>query len=73
MAKTFRSDIVESLRKLDAFTFSLTSLVKDIKKDDRLAVIIFYAYIEVLLNFLIKEVCKHGSAFVEKRIFDEQG
>jgi hypothetical protein len=80
MAKTVRSDIVESFRELTAYTLSLATLSKDIKKDDRLAVIIFYASVEALLNFLIKKMCKHGSAIVKNmcfmnkvRILDEIG
>jgi len=60
--KSVKIDIVESMRKLRSFSESLRISSSDILKDDRLAVIIFYASVESLLDFLVEKVCiKHGS------------
>ena len=79
--QSFKSDIVESFRVLESFSEFLRKLSSDILKDDRLAVIIVCAGAELVLNFLVKKLCKHGSYFSSKnrafmtkvRILDEFG
>ena len=66
--QSFKSDIVESLRKFDSFRKSLFLRRNDILKDDRLALIIVYSAVEMVLDFLLKQLCKHGSAISKQRI-----
>lgn len=56
-------DIVQSLREFGAFSESIRKLDSNIQKDDRLAVIIFGAGVESVLNLLVKELFEHGSEF----------
>jgi hypothetical protein len=60
--QSIKIDIVESIRKLKSLSESLRNLSSDIRKDDRLAVIIFCASVESVLDFFVEKVCsKHGS------------
>ena len=59
--QSFKSDIVESFRELDSFSEFLRNSASDLLKDDRFAVIIVCAFVERVLDLLVKNVCKHGS------------
>jgi hypothetical protein len=61
--QSVKIDIVKSLRKLGAFSEFIRKLETDIRKDDRLAVIIFCAGVESVLDFLVEELFKYGSEF----------
>ena len=64
----FKSDIVEDLRKFDSFKKYLYELRDGILKDDRLALIIIYSAVEMILDFLLERLCKHGSLISKQRI-----
>jgi hypothetical protein len=59
--QSLKPDIIQSIRKLRSLSDSLRNLSSDIRKDDRLAVIIFCASVELVLDFFVEKVCKHGS------------
>ena len=60
-AQKLASNIIQSLTAFESFANNLFGLKKDIEKDDRLAVIIVCAAAEVILDFLLETLCKHGS------------
>jgi len=60
--------LLESMEEFETFRKYLFGLADDIRKDDRLALIISYAAIEMVLDFSIKQLCKHGSKILEQRI-----
>ena len=62
-------DFVESFRELESFSVFIRHLSTDILRDDRLAVIIVHTGAELVLNFLVKKLLKHGSSFSKKLSF----
>ncbi|MHC4110899.1 MAG: hypothetical protein ACYSUY_07475 [Planctomycetota bacterium] len=57
--KSIVIDIVQSLKEFESFSESIIKLESDIRKDDRLAVIIFYACVDSVLDFLVEELFGH--------------
>jgi len=64
----FPNVLLEDYTKLEFLEKYLFGLSKDALKDDRLALIIVYAAAEMILDFLLERLCKHGSLISKQRI-----
>lgn len=60
------NDLLKDYEKLNSIANYLFGLSKDTRKDDRLALIIVYAAAEMILDFLLGVLCKHGSMALKK-------
>ncbi len=57
----FPNGLLEDYTKLEFFSKHPFGLSKDALKDNRLALIIVFSSADMILDFLLKEFCKHGS------------
>lgn len=58
---------IDYFKKLDSFRQLVFKAGDRIIKDDILALIISYSIVEMILDFLVKVLCKHGDKFLDSR------